>query len=274
MSNLLTRAASGFIYVIAILSSCFGGALTQIALASIITAFAVLEWMRFGNHRVHWATSILIMFAIFLSIYTFSGVFAVSYLTMEVCRGLLALSFIAIFLIQAFRRDSNPGKLFHTSFALLYIGVPMIVLPMVGYWQGEEYPWLLASVFILIWCNDSFAYLVGSAIGKNKIFPRISPNKTWEGFIGGVTGTVLAASIFNYFLPDLSFSEWLGLAGVVLIFGTLGDLFESAVKRSYDLKDSGKFMPGHGGILDRIDSLLFALPLAYFYLRVIENLPS
>lgn len=273
MSNLLTRAASGLIYVLAILSACFGGPSAQIALAAVITVFAVLEWMRFGNYRVHWATSILIMFAIFLSVYTFSGVFTVSYLAMEVCRGLLALTFIAIFLVQGFSKDVGSRRLFHTSFALLYIGVPMIVIPMVGYFNGEEYPWLLASVFILIWCNDSFAYLLGSAIGKHKIFPRISPNKTWEGFMGGVISTVMAATIFHTYLPIMPYTAWLGLAVVVLIFGTLGDLFESAIKRSYEIKDSGKFMPGHGGILDRIDSLLFALPMAYFYLRVIENLP-
>lgn len=272
MSNLATRAISGLIYALAILSACFGGSAAQIALASVITILAVLEWMRFGNYRVHWATSILIMFAIFLSIYTFSGVFAVSYLVTEICRGMLALSFIAIFLIQAFTRDVGSRRLFHTSFSLLYIGVPMIVLPMIGNYQGEERPWMLASVFILIWCNDTFAYLFGSTLGKHKIFPRISPNKTWEGFMGGVISTVIAAAVFYYFLPYMPFIAWLGLAVIVLIFGTLGDLFESAIKRSYGLKDSGKFMPGHGGILDRVDSLLFALPMAYFYLRIIENL--
>jgi phosphatidate cytidylyltransferase len=272
MSNLLTRAISGLIYALAILSACFGGPAAQIALASVITVFAVLEWMRIGRHKVHWATSLLIMFAIFISIYTFSGIFDVNYVTTQVCRGLLAMSFVAIFLVQAFQKDTGSRRLFHTSFALLYIGVPMILLPMVGYYHGEEQPWVLASVFVLIWCNDSFAYLLGSAIGKHKIFPRISPNKTWEGFLGGVVSTVLAAVIFHHYLPIMPFWGWLGLALVVLIFGTLGDLFESAIKRSYNIKDSGKFMPGHGGILDRIDSLLFALPMAYFYLSIIENL--
>ena len=212
------------------------------------------------------------MFAIFISIYTFSGIFNVSFVTMHVCRGLLAMSFTAIFLVQAFQKDAGSRRLFHTSFALLYIGVPMILLPMIGYYKGEEQPWVLASMFVLIWCNDSFAYLLGSAIGKHKIFPRISPNKTWEGFMGGVISTVIAAMIFHYYLPIMPFWGWLGLALVVLVFGTLGDLFESAIKRSYNIKDSGKFMPGHGGILDRIDSLLFALPMAYFYLRIVENL--
>lgn len=272
MSNFLTRAVSGLIYALAILSACFGGAASQIALASVLTVFGVLEWMRIGNHKVHWATSILIMFAIFISIYTFSGIFTVGYIATEVCRALLALSFVGVFLIQAFRKDDGSRRLFHTSFALLYIGVPMILLPMIGFYHGEDHPWVLASMFILIWCNDTFAYLLGSAIGKHKIFPRISPNKTWEGFLGGVISTVIAASLFHYFLPIMPYWAWLGLAVVVLIFGTLGDLFESAIKRSYNIKDSGRFMPGHGGILDRIDSLLFALPMAYFYLRIIENL--
>ena len=272
MSNLLTRIVSGSIYVIAILGACFGGPAAQIALATVFSVFAVLEWMKFGDRKVHWLTSILIMFVIFLSIYSFSGIFELSELAMDICRAFLAISFAAIFLIQSFTRDPESKRLFHTSFSLMYIGVPMIILPMVGYFNGAETPWILAAVFILIWCNDSFAYLFGSMFGKHKMFPEISPNKTWEGFFGGMVSTVIAAALFNNYLEILSFTEWLGLALVVLIFGTLGDLFESAIKRSYGIKDSGKFMPGHGGILDRIDSLLLALPAAYFYLRVIENL--
>lgn len=174
----------------------------------------------------------------------------------------------------ALNSKSVPRELFHNAFSLIYIGLPMIVMPMISDFNGENYPWMLASVFILIWCNDTFAYLVGRTFGKHKLAPRISPNKTWEGFFGGVIATLVAGFVMHYYLDFMPLVGWLGLAIIVLIFGTTGDLFESAIKRSFNLKDSGNFMPGHGGILDRIDSLLFVLPLAYFYLRIIENLPA
>ncbi|MDZ7847723.1 MAG: phosphatidate cytidylyltransferase [Owenweeksia sp.] len=272
MSNLLIRGMSGLVYSLAILTACFSGPMPQVALACILAILAVLEWTRFGSQRIHWLSKLLIMFAIFISIYTFSGLFEVDFLITEICRGLLAFAIGGILITQALRDDATVKGLFQSCFALIYIGVPMILLPMMAHYQGENHPWMLASVFILIWCNDTFAYFFGSAIGRHKLFPRISPNKTWEGFVGGIVGTLAAAIIFHHYLPYMPLLGWLGLALVVLVFGTLGDLFESAIKRSYNIKDSGSFMPGHGGILDRIDSLLFALPMAYFYLRIFENL--
>ena len=272
MSNLITRGISGLLYVSLVLLGVFSGPVGQITLASILSIFAVLEWMQFGKKRIQWLTALLIIFAIFISIYTFSGIFNLSFVQTQFYRGLLSFSIGGILLSQAFRREEMPYSLFHSSFALIYIGIPMVVLPMTSMYHGENLPWILASVFILIWCNDTFAYIFGSSFGKHKLFPRISPNKTWEGFVGGVVSTFIASAAFHFFLPYMPFVGWLGLALVVLIFGTLGDLFESAVKRSLHMKDSGKFMPGHGGILDRIDSLLFALPMAYFYLKIFETL--
>lgn len=272
MKNLLIRALSGAVYAILVMLACFSGPVGQILLAAAFTTFAVIEWMHFGENRTLGLSTALVIITVLLSIYIYSGIFEMSFLKLQLMKGLLVLVLGSILISQAFHTKSIPQRLFHSTFALLYIGVPMIILPMMPNYHEGNHPWMLASVFILIWCNDTFAYLTGSTIGKHKLFPRISPNKTWEGFLGGIISTIAGAFIFSHFFTFMPFTGWLGLAFVVLIFGTLGDLFESSLKRSYKIKDSGRFMPGHGGILDRIDSLLFALPMAYFYLRIFENL--
>lgn len=272
MSNFVVRTLSGIVYVALVMLACFTGPYAQLALAGIFSVFAVIEWMQFGKNKTLGLSTILVICAIFLSIYTFSGIFEIAFIPLQIYKALLVLIVASILISQSFHSNSIRERLFNSTFPLIYIGFPLMLLPIMPNYQGQDQPWVLASVFVLIWCNDTFAYLVGSQLGKHKLFPRISPNKTWEGFFGGVVFTLLASAVFFYFQPYMPLSAWLGLALVVLIFATLGDLFESSLKRSYNKKDSGKFMPGHGGILDRIDSLLFVLPMAYFYLRICENL--
>ncbi len=273
MNNMLVRSISGLAYVIMVMVACFSGIYGQVFLACFLSVAAVLEWMQFTKSRDIVFPAALIIGSIFLSIYCFTGIFDVPDQQMRWLKGLIALIIFILMTNLAFNSKDVPRKLFHSTFSFLYIGLPMIVLPMISEYNGQNYPWMLASVFILIWCNDTFAYLFGRSFGKHKLFERISPNKTWEGFFGGAISAFVAAFTMHYFLDFLPLVGWLGLALIVVIFGTIGDLFESAIKRSFNLKDSGSFMPGHGGILDRIDSLLFVLPLSYFYLRIIENLP-
>jgi phosphatidate cytidylyltransferase len=130
---------------------------------------------------------------------------------------------------------------------------------------------LLVGFFVLIWGNDTFAYLSGMAFGKHKLFERISPKKTWEGAIGGGLFSVVAAIVLSFFFEELNVYEWMGFALTIIIFGSFGDLFESLIKRSVGIKDSGTIMPGHGGILDRFDSILMAAPFAYIYIIFVLN---
>ncbi|NNK87673.1 MAG: phosphatidate cytidylyltransferase, partial [Flavobacteriaceae bacterium] len=130
-------------------------------------------------------------------------------------------------------------------------------------------PQILLGSFILVWTNDSFAYLVGRTLGKQKLFPRISPNKTVEGFLGGLFFSCVASYFIAEYSGSLSFNNWLILAIIVSVFGTLGDLVESKFKRQAGVKDSGIIMPGHGGLLDRLDSIIFATPFIYLFLRLI-----
>lgn len=130
-------------------------------------------------------------------------------------------------------------------------------------------PHFILGPILLIWANDTFAYLCGSLLGKHKLFERISPGKTWEGSIGGAILTMASVYLIAQWYHELSYSSWLAVAAIVIVFGTIGDLVESMLKRQAGIKDSGRIMPGHGGVLDRFDSLLFASPFVYLYLESI-----
>ena len=144
-------------------------------------------------------------------------------------------------------------------------GVQTCALPICDDWNP-----LIALAFIfIIWANDVFAYLVGSAIGKHRLFERISPKKSWEGLFGGVAGAVAMAILAAYVMDD-SVCVWIGLAIVGSVTGVFGDLVESMFKRSIDMKDSGSSIPGHGGWLDRFDALLISVPFVFVYLLIIK----
>lgn len=167
-----------------------------------------------------------------------------------------------------------------TFMAQLYIALPFAslnTLCLIGTPAGiTYYYWYALSVFIFLWASDSGAYIFGSWLGKHRLFPRISPKKSWEGSIGGGITAVVASQIIAYFVPFadtltpvLSHLLWAGLAAVVVIFGTWGDLVESLLKRKLGIKDSGNMLPGHGGMLDRFDSSLLAIPAAVIYIYTI-----
>lgn len=128
-------------------------------------------------------------------------------------------------------------------------------------------PLLALSIFVFIWLNDTGAYLVGSQIGKRRLFERISPKKSWEGFYGGLIVVLLASQAFGWYAPEIAGYKWLGLSAVIVLFGTWGDLIESLLKRTLGVKDSGHILPGHGGMLDRFDSVMMAIPAAYIYIE-------
>ncbi|MCL2414415.1 MAG: phosphatidate cytidylyltransferase [Bacteroidales bacterium] len=160
-------------------------------------------------------------------------------------------------------------SLWYSVFAYFYIILPLVCL----FYIYSISPLYSLALFAFVWVNDTFAYLVGIKFGKTKLFERISPKKTWEGFFGGLVFAGFAGFLFSHFTSDYltvkNIIRWVGLAIVVVIFGTMGDLFESYIKRSLNVKDSGTILPGHGGLLDRLDSILFAAPAAMVYLLLI-----
>jgi len=151
---------------------------------------------------------------------------------------------------------------------LFYIGGGCIFLTMIPYKNNEFAKFLIMGIFILIWVNDSFAYLVGKSIGRTKLYPSVSPKKTVEGTLGGFIFTMGAAYIMAKVEPIVEPTQWLILAAVIVLMGGIGDLIESKLKREAGVKDSGAILPGHGGMLDRLDSLIFAAPFAYLTLNI------
>lgn len=150
-----------------------------------------------------------------------------------------------------------------------YVIFSMCFLVLLPFYENSFHPFLMISILSLIWVNDSFAFLIGKNFGKHKLFPSVSPKKTIEGFIGGLVFSLLAALFISKFNLDFSMLNWLIISVLVSALGTTGDLVESKFKRQAGIKDSGNIMPGHGGILDRLDSLLFAAPFVYLFINYI-----
>ncbi|AKD02907.1 phosphatidate cytidylyltransferase [Pontibacter korlensis] len=200
--------------------------------------------------------------------------------------------FTSVFLVQ---KDSAPGELLYLSLPLLflvfiaemyrkkpqpftniaftitgaaYVAGPFGLLHLLGY-LGGEYSWQpILGLMLLIWASDTGAYIAGKNFGKHKLFERVSPGKTWEGWIGGTILAVLVGYGMSFVFMDLEVYQWIGMAVLVAIFGVLGDLSESMLKRSLGVKDSGTLLPGHGGLLDRFDSLLMAIPFIVAFLQI------
>lgn len=183
---------------------------------------------------------------------------------------------LILVLQELFTKDEIPYQnISSTLFALLYITLPFAALNYISFNLeiyakiGLSENWsLLTGFFIILWASDSMAYLVGSKLGKHKLFPRVSPGKTWEGFIGGVVFSILAGYLYSYFTGSSAF-HWIIMAVIISVFGMLGDLSESLLKRSAGVKDSGNLLPGHGGVLDRFDGIFFSSPLILTYLLFI-----
>ncbi len=185
----------------------------------------------------------------------------------------LMLSFLLL-IVELFLKAERPfNNIALIVFSLFYLSIPFSLLNILTHFPTQNFtPNVVAGMLFLTWANDSFAYIVGSQIGKTPFFLRISPKKTWEGTIGGAVFCMLTAGIIGQFFTQLSLVDWLVVGAIVAIFGTIGDLVESLLKRSVGVKDSGSFMPGHGGFLDRFDAFIFCIPFVYCYLSVVKHL--
>lgn len=187
---------------------------------------------------------------------------------------LYSIPFITlVFWFELFRKQENP----FSNIAFTFLGIIFAVLPFLFFFQlgfvegayNFEYP---LGFLILLWASDTGAYLSGNAFGKTKLFERHSPKKTWEGAMGGLIISGVASFILSRFYIGIAPWQWLVSSMIIVVFGTYGDLVESMLKRSYNIKDSGNILPGHGGLLDRFDGLLLAAPLVYMFLELTKGL--
>lgn len=172
---------------------------------------------------------------------------------------------------ELYRKKQDPFiNIALTLLAVMYVAVPFTMLILLGFLE-QSYSWhiILGTIF-LIWAADTGGYIFGRSFGRRKLFERISPGKTWEGWVGGTLLSLVVAYVLSLFLIDLGLIAWLGIGVIVSVFGVVGDLVESMLKRSLQIKDSGRLLPGHGGILDRFDSLLMITPFVLAFLKVLE----
>jgi len=272
MNNFIIRSITGAIYVSLIVSSIlihplyFSIVFLALMLASLFEFYSIISSENIEPQKFSGILISVLLFAL-SALSSFLPISSVYFL------GFIPLLFI-IFIIELFRNKVQPlHNIAFTILGIIYVAIPLSLLVFTPNTSNLNVVFnkeLLLCFFILIWTNDTFAYLVGIKFGKNRLFERISPKKSWEGSIGGLVFSILAAYILSIFFTVLNVYEWVGMAIVIVVFGSLGDLVESLFKRSLSIKDSGKILPGHGGILDRLDAVLIAAPFVFFYLLLIR----
>lgn len=279
MKNFIIRTLTGIAIVAVQVLCTYLSPLSLAGLFLLLTALTVNEFLGIlaqkGEVKVNRPIVIMgscyLFFAFWLNCLTDGG-------------SLIVFAPYLIFLLYSYIKElyaRHPSPIVNLGAIMLsqmYIVLPLSLINVLAFKTksftcfSDEVPFYVIplAIYIFIWANDTGAYLSGSLLGKHKLFPRISPKKSWEGSIGGALLTVAGAVVISLFYGFMNVWQWVGMALVVVVFGTFGDLTESMVKRHLDIKDSGKMLPGHGGILDRLDSMLFAIPAVVMYLVVIS----
>jgi len=277
MKNFILRVLTGVIYVTLIVSGIVSNSYTFLSLFSVVVVFSLWEFYGLVNAqkraRINPWYNCFGGFLFFVSAYLYaSGVFPY-YIFFP-----YLLYIVIVFIAELYEKQQDP--ITHMAYVFLgqcYIALPFAVLNFIAFPTVEGgasvySPTLVLALFVFLWVSDSGAYVVGMLFGKHRLFERISPKKSWEGFFGGLVFAIASSFVFAHFEPQIPYYHWIGLSIVVVIFGVWGDLVESLMKRTLEVKDSGKSIPGHGGFLDRFDSLLLAIYAFLFYIQfVIQN---
>jgi len=269
LKEFIQRTLSGAIFVAIMLTAIWYHAYSLVALLMFLGVVALTEF--FNMNRLHEKKSLRFIILVgglcilLINFLVASGWFKPVYLLADI-----AIMMVLQILPMLMDKTENFNRSFaFTTSALVYVLLPLSLIPFICFLSGEYDFRLMFGFFILLWTFDSFAYLTGVLIGKHRILPAISPKKSWEGFAGGLVFSVAMAYPVSLVFPILPFPEWMGLAIIIVVFGTLGDFLESSLKRNAGIKDSGRILPGHGGILDRFDSVLFSIPFFYLYLALL-----
>lgn len=265
-----TRAITGFFFVIVMLSSVLAGQYAFDVFYFLLGGFCLWEFYGLlksasinANRPVALLNGAFIYVIFVLIAYDESAHKLIL---------LLPITLSAVAISELFKKHEAPfTNIAYTYFGLLFTIVPFSFFHALGYLSGGFNPHLPLAFLLMLWGNDTGAYLVGTKFGRTKLFERHSPKKTWEGFIGGTAITVGIAFILNNFFTEVPLQHLIWMAVLISVFGTIGDLIESMLKRSLNVKDSGGILPGHGGLLDRFDGLLMAAPIVYAYLYFVTN---
>lgn len=284
--NLITRTITGVLFVAVMVGGIVLRPDLFILLFAAITGLTMWEYTGLANDIEGVTVNRFIS--------TVAGVYfflAVAGLQIGLVKGFVVfvpyvLTLLYLIISELYLKQANPvNDWAYTMLGQLYVAVPFSLINILAFqngvstsvWSAPTYDWLLPlCLFVFLWTNDTGAYCSGSLFGRHKLFPRVSPGKSWEGSIGGGLLVLIVATAIGYWASQgdnphtLSIIGWTGLGLVVVVFGTLGDLVESLFKRTLGIKDSGNLLPGHGGMLDRFDSSLMAIPAAVIYLYTIQ----
>lgn len=278
LKNFIVRTLSGAVMLAVVLGAILASEWSFIALMAVITLGGIWEFYNFAQKAGYQPMKLLglfggmMIFAITISLFVlfatkdstndslFAIIFGMAIIT-------LLLLVPLMFICELYRKSPTPiANIGSTLMGMLYVAFPLSLLILIpallgnGVWN----PWIVIFYIFIIWANDVFAYLFGITLGRHRLFERISPKKSWEGFFGGLLGAMAMGYVASLVL-EADAMTWIGLALVAAIAGVFGDLVESLFKRSVNLKDSGNFIPGHGGWLDRFDALIFSAPFAFVY---------
>lgn len=278
LKNFIVRTLSGAVMLAVVLGAILASEWSFIALMAVITLGGIWEFYNFAQKAGYQPMKLLglfggmMIFTIAISLFVlfatkdstndslFAIIFGLAIIT-------LLLLVPLMFICELYRKSPTPiANIGSTLMGMLYVALPLSLLILIpallgnGVWN----PWIVIFYIFIIWANDVFAYLFGITLGRHRLFERISPKKSWEGFFGGLLGAMAMGYVASLVL-EADAMTWIGLALVAAIAGVFGDLVESLFKRSVDLKDSGNFIPGHGGWLDRFDALIFSAPFAFVY---------
>ena len=290
LKNFLVRTASGAVLLVVVLGAAFAGPWGYGALLLLITGVGVWEFYSLARAKGVEPQRILGLVGALALTLGGVGVLIEDYMyvsedasgggifTAIICLLITALTIMIVFVAEVFRNRPTPmHNIATTIMGIVYVGLPMAVMAIIPMLlQDPDYkdcswsPWYFLLYLFLVWGNDVFAYLFGITLGKHRLCERLSPKKSWEGFVGGILGSVAVGAIAAAVLGE-SYAFWMGLAVVVALSSVVGDLVESMFKRDAGVKDSGNILPGHGGMLDRFDALIVSAPFAFVYI-VIANI--
>lgn len=285
LKNFIVRTLSGVVMLAVVLGAILASEWSFIALMALITVGGMWEFYNFAEKAGYQPMRLLGLFGgvtiitIGISLFTIfsfgnntlDGIFAPIFALAII---VLLLLIPLMFVCELYRKSPTPiANIGSTIMGMFYVALPLsllILIPailgtLIG--KGGWNPWIVIFYIFIIWANDVFAYLFGITLGRHRLFERISPKKSWEGFFGGLIGAMAMGYVAALIL-DADTTIWIGLALVAALSGVFGDLVESLFKRSVDLKDSGSFIPGHGGWLDRFDALIFSAPFAFVYVTI------
>ena len=278
MDETLKRAISGAVYILLLLASILYSTESFLILFGVFLIISLFEFCNLIQINklipILAGTSLYVLVTFFSN---YAGSKIVDIQTMDII--LLITTLLISIKCIVFLFDNNIQSVSTLSkylYLLGYITLPFVFITKISFGVNDYNPKIIIGLFILIWTNDTFAYIIGKSMGKHKLFEKISPKKTIEGFFGGLIFAIFAGYLISMYLikPSAQFSDksiliWMIIAAIVGVIGTIGDLIESKFKRIAGVKDSGKIMPGHGGVLDRLDSVIFVAPFIFLFYKIL-----